>query len=717
MTQVSKTISSQPTSSRSLPEVAPEKRGASNAKKSASKAIEGFQSGGFFKEVAKSLLPTNSRTPNASNQNPLQTAAKNYQKDLKNRDFSKILGRVGSEVQIGTTALAVKQGLTTAFKAMRPKAFSLGKQMMNQIPNPLANRNITESAINLTAHKALPSIMPLTLPTASNNITQFGRHPSPASSTNLEHSLALATARPVTHLSTVATAPSQRPTATYSTGGASGTGPVRPPNNSTTSPARDTPGGNSGGAGHLGGSGGSPPGQGPVSSSSGGEKPDWEQVLNNSRISPFRQDTKYMNLSGQNLSKWDFSERKISNANLTDTYAPKLNMSGAVARELKASGADLTGANMSRATLDNARLEGIVAPVSNWSGARAREANLSGADLTKANLTNANLSSSILEKAQLQRAELVGSDLRNANMRGANLEDAFVQDAKFGNADFRGANAKKIRFGLDAGTDLTTARNYGLDPNMQVGGTKEAVQKLVEDGVPMDRMMIVYGADLRGAKLNSINAPDAKIDGVNLAQSQLQNANLPGASIRSTDLDHANLFQANLNSANLSGSKIRSSNLSRVNLKRANLKNVDFSNSVMTHAQLSGADLNNARLRSVDLKGADLSKTGLYDADLSRANLRGANLSEASLMGANLVGTKLENTRFLRNRINSKTNLGLKNVFNWDLYSSSLWYESKTPNLPGYLWHVVSRLPKSLANSTGWGVKTAFSRLNGFRLP
>jgi uncharacterized protein YjbI with pentapeptide repeats len=90
------------------------------------------------------------------------------------------------------------------------------------------------------------------------------------------------------------------------------------------------------------------------------------------------------------------------------------------------------------------------------------------------------------------------------------------------------------------------------------------------------------------------------------------------------DLSDADLRGAKLNSVNLSGADLRGADLDG-----ANLLGADLSGAILEAADLSGAILEAVNLSGADLRGADLSSAILEAANLSGADLRGANLSDA----------------------------------------------------------------------------------------
>jgi uncharacterized protein YjbI with pentapeptide repeats/hemoglobin-like flavoprotein len=145
-----------------------------------------------------------------------------------------------------------------------------------------------------------------------------------------------------------------------------------------------------------------------------------------------------------------------------------------------------------------------------------------------------------------------------------------------------------------------------------------ALQDLNEDSVSLRSL------DAPGAKLVGINLSHADISKANLVESDLSNANLSYA-----NLDNASLSQAKFTSANLSYAKLRFAGLSQANLSSANLNHANLICANLSHANLSGADLRDASLSGANLEGAYLTGANLKNAKVSDDELRKAFLEGA----------------------------------------------------------------------------------------
>jgi hypothetical protein len=115
---------------------------------------------------------------------------------------------------------------------------------------------------------------------------------------------------------------------------------------------------------------------------------------------------------------------------------------------------------------------------------------------------------------------------------------------------------------------------------------------------------------------------------------------LRSADLRGANLSLSYLFDVDLSGANLSGANLSVAALSRANLSGANLSGVNLS-----RADLSGANLSLASLRGADLRGADLREATIWMIDPSgtkhKRTYPNSNLWLADLIGANLSGAKV----------------------------------------------------------------------------
>ncbi len=140
------------------------------------------------------------------------------------------------------------------------------------------------------------------------------------------------------------------------------------------------------------------------------------------------------------------------------------------------------------------------------------------------------------------------------------------------------------------------------------GGRIEALQELLEDGVP----------------LTGVDVENAFLYGIKLERASLMRANFHNTDARKSAFD----------SADLSDSDLRGANFGAGSFRKANLR---------------GADLEDATFDQADLNGADLSEANLENADLSNADLRDLHWAKIrSVKMANLQGVKNAPPEFLK---------------------------------------------------------------------
>lgn len=101
-------------------------------------------------------------------------------------------------------------------------------------------------------------------------------------------------------------------------------------------------------------------------------------------------------------------------------------------------------------------------------------------------------------------------------------------------------------------------------------------------------------------------------------------ADLTGAVLRDASLTRSNLAGARMERVDARNARFISSELRGANLSGAVLMSADLTNADLSGATLVGADLRRARFFRADLRGADLSQARIDGADLLNAELEGA---------------------------------------------------------------------------------------------
>lgn len=112
-------------------------------------------------------------------------------------------------------------------------------------------------------------------------------------------------------------------------------------------------------------------------------------------------------------------------------------------------------------------------------------------------------------------------------------------------------------------------------------------------------------------------------------------ANLEGARLESMDLRGANFDGANLKGASLLGSELTRASFRAADLSKASLRAARLSAAQLTGAKLMGAQLEAATLDGATLSDADLRNACLFRTRFEGANVRGAHFSQARALVAN----------------------------------------------------------------------------------
>ena len=117
---------------------------------------------------------------------------------------------------------------------------------------------------------------------------------------------------------------------------------------------------------------------------------------------------------------------------------------------------------------------------------------------------------------------------------------------------------------------------------------------------------------------------------------------LRAADMPSSDWSHANLRGAKLGSINQISSRWVGANLAHADLSLAFVPDSDFTDAQMQGAGCPGAEFRNSKLVRVDASDADFSLSDLSRADLSNAHLERATFAGAELRGAQMYGAIID---------------------------------------------------------------------------
>ena len=104
----------------------------------------------------------------------------------------------------------------------------------------------------------------------------------------------------------------------------------------------------------------------------------------------------------------------------------------------------------------------------------------------------------------------------------------------------------------------------------------------------------------------------------------LSGRDLTGATLRDTSFARARFVEAKLNGIDASDARFGFADMTRADLTGATLRSTDLTRAVLAGANLKGVDLRRATLFRADLRGADLTGAELAGTNLSGAQLGGA---------------------------------------------------------------------------------------------
>jgi uncharacterized protein YjbI with pentapeptide repeats len=145
------------------------------------------------------------------------------------------------------------------------------------------------------------------------------------------------------------------------------------------------------------------------------------------------------------------------------------------------------------------------------------------------------------------------------------------------------------------------------------------------------RLPLLSGAYLDGAKWKAVDLKGARIDESDLSTSDLTVPVLDDASASRTNFSDAVLRHGSLVKIQAVGADFRMATLTSLSARFANFREANF----------AGADLTGACLARADLQAAKLTSARLVQADLSHAILRGAQIDGADFASADLCWSRL----------------------------------------------------------------------------
>jgi uncharacterized protein YjbI with pentapeptide repeats len=225
----------------------------------------------------------------------------------------------------------------------------------------------------------------------------------------------------------------------------------------------------------------------------------------------FEQDEMISKATKFYANKAEVARVKINQADaLTQINSKTCDLSNRDAGYLIFNGLDLSHCNMQNVSFFGAELKGAKLIGANMRGAFLNLARIENADFSNADLTDATIFQPIFDKTIFKGATMV-----NARVIGT-----------LGKVDMSGIDARKGRFGLDAGNQPMGQMKFD-----SVGGNFEGANF---EGADLNIAAFTFG-NLRGANLRNTNLYRA-----DLVSADLTGADLTGAVLTDADVDNAN---------------------------------------------------------------------------------------------------------------------------------------------------------------------------------
>ena len=141
--------------------------------------------------------------------------------------------------------------------------------------------------------------------------------------------------------------------------------------------------------------------------------------------------------------------------------------------------------------------------------------------------------------------------------------------------------------------------------------------------------------DLRGAKLQAVDA----IEG-DLAGALLHDANLAKGQLRNATLAQAQMARGVLKGADVSAARLEGCRFANSDLSGIMANGADLSRSTITSVDASGAIANETRFSRSNISGSRFDRAVLQRAKLDRCSIANTDFTGASMLRADLSGTK-----------------------------------------------------------------------------
>jgi uncharacterized protein YjbI with pentapeptide repeats len=160
------------------------------------------------------------------------------------------------------------------------------------------------------------------------------------------------------------------------------------------------------------------------------------------------------------------------------------------------------------------------------------------------------------------------------------------------------------------------------------------------------RLPLLSGAYLDGAKWKAVNLKGARIDGSDLSTSDLTEAVLDDAQASRANFSDVVLHRSSMIKIQAAGADFRMATLTAFNATSASFREANFTGADLTGACLARADLQAATLTEARLVQANLSFAILTDAQIDGADFSSADLCWSFLSGLSLREARLLGAKF-----------------------------------------------------------------------
>ncbi len=350
-------------------------------------------------------------------------------------------------------------------------------------------------------------------------------------------------------------------------------------------------------------------------------------------------DLQDVQLGGNFLIDWDFSNQDLTGASLQNANLDGADFTGAIIRGTVLSGtrgftadqlystASYQNKDLREIQLRYKNMEGWDLSGQNLAGAYLRNANLSEADLTDANLTYAEITAASFSAAQGFTAEQLYSTSSYQNrfdLYGVDFSALDLTGWDFSNQGLAGATFSQA--------NLTDAiiKGAGLSDTTDKGFTAAQLYSSAS----------YQNNDLKGIHLGSNDLTGWDFSGQDLSEASFSLSNLSEADFTDAIVAGAYLT-ASPNNNGLTATQLYSTK----SYQTGDLTGIDFSGEYIGW-DFSGQNLSGAGFDYANLNQADFSHANLTDSDLGWASLIDANLTSAKLVNASLIFSKLESADF-----------------------------------------------------------------------